>query len=808
MMKATAGTNGRLTRHTRNLRVSRLVAVSLIAMAAACASPEQKVERYSTEAAEFLKEGDLGKAYIQYQNALKINEEHVPSMLGLADIAEKRQDFQAMFGFLQNAIRLDPTQIDAHIKLGKLYLIGSDESTALEQAEKALEIDPDNIEAKALKSAVMLKIGDRPGALALAKEVLEVDPANAEAVTVVVTNFSVNGDWESALAELDRALALNPQVAILQLLRIHALKTLGRDDETRDAYANLIELFPEQAVYRRVYANELAKGKDFAGARKQLEAIVELEPENLSAKLDVIRIVKIGESTSAAEAVLTEYAAADSGNTDLQFALADFYIGEKNSPKAKAVLEKLAASKDNDIALRAKNKITSLLFGEGKQAEAEALIDEILKADERNTDGLLKRAALQIQADQFDQAIVNLRTVLDNNPDSYEAMLLMSAAFEKQDNFSFAQAQLAKAFEASKKNAQVANQYSRFLLRRKNLARAEEVLVDSLAVNPGNVVNLRLLASIRLTQQDWRGAEEVGVMLENAGDGSALAANIKSAAYIGLDDFDSVIDTLSARNQNAPLDAQPLTALVGAYIRQERTDEAKDLLQRMLQDDPDNYTAQVLLARVFAAQKDKANFESTLVSATEKNSDRPEAYEMLYRSYLADGRRDEAAALIDGGLRASPDNEALKVFKADVLLTQGDREGALALYSELIRARPNDRIIANNFVSLSSDMRLDEASIARALEVAKAIESLENPFYRDTVGWAYYRAGQYGKALEYLTQAAAGAEGNAEILYHLGAAQQASGDSAAARETLEKALSTGGANFIFADEVRSLLAAL
>ena len=93
-------------------RAFRLIAVSMLALAAACASPEQKVERYSQEGAEFLEEGDLPKAYIQFQNALKIDEAHVPSLIGLAEIAEERKDFQALFGILQNIVRLDAAQID------------------------------------------------------------------------------------------------------------------------------------------------------------------------------------------------------------------------------------------------------------------------------------------------------------------------------------------------------------------------------------------------------------------------------------------------------------------------------------------------------------------------------------------------------------------------------------------------------------------------------------------------------------------------------------------------------------------------
>ncbi len=807
-MTATSGGETRIKRSAFSWKVSRFLAVSTLALAAACASPEQKVERYSTDAAEFLENGDLGKAYIQYQNALKIDEAHVPSLLGLAEIAEQRQDFQAMFSFLQNVVRLDPTQIGAQIKLGKLYLIGSDETTALEQAEKSLALDPNSIEAKALKAGVLMKIGDRPGAVALAKEVIAEDPANPEAVTVIFTDYSLNGEWENALSESERALAVNPQMAMLQLLRIHALKTLGREDDIRNAYQEIISLFPDQPAYRRVYANELIQDRDYAGAREQLEAIVGIQPENFQAKIEVIRVIKIGESDAAAEAKLRDYIKAEPDNTQLQFALADFFIGDKEIDKARTALDPLTRSKDQDIALRAKNKISTILLSEGKKDEARTLIDEILAADERNTEALLRRSALQIDAEDYDQAIVNLRTVLDNSPDRADAMLLMSAAFERQDNFSFAQAEMTKAFEASKKDAKVGNQFARFLLRRKNTSRAEEILIDSLAAYPGDIENLRLLASIRLAQQDWRGAEEVGVLLEQAGDQNVLASSIKSAAYIGLEDFDSVIDTLTARNQDAPLSGQPLTALIAAYIRQERTAEAEELLTRMLDADPDNYAAQLLLARVYGTQKDAVKFESALNAAIESHPDRMEAYDMLYRSYLADGRRNMAADLIERGLRASPQNDALKVFKADVLLSQGDREGALAIYASLIDARPNDRIIANNFVSLSSDLHLDDASVARALEVAKTIESLENPVYRDTVGWAYYRAGQYDKALEYLTQAVAGSEDNAEMLYHLGAAQAASGDAVAAKSTLEKALSIGGDGFVYADETRALLGQL
>ncbi|WP_411816145.1 tetratricopeptide repeat protein [Hyphococcus sp. DH-69] len=785
-----------------------LLAVSALAMASACASPEEKAERYAKEGTEFLEEGDLAKAYIQFQNALKNNEEHVPTLLGLAEIAEQRQDFEAMFGFLQRAVRLDPTQIDAQIRLGKLYLISSDETSALEKAEKALELDPNSTDAKSLKAGILLKIGDNAGAVDLAREVLAEDPKNAEAVTVVVTDLSVKGDREGALAELEKALELNPQVAMLQLLRIHTLKSLGRNEEAHSAYADLIELFPNQSAYRRVYANELITRKEFDAAREQMEAIVELNPDSLEAKLDVIRIVKVAEGVDAAEAKLKSYIDAEPENTQLQFALADFYIGEGQQGKSDEQLKKLAESKDQDIAFRAKNKVAASYLSKGEIDKAKPIIDEILAADDRNTEALIKLAALQIDNEEYDEAIVNLRTALNNNPDAHDAMLLMSVAFERQDNFSFAQSELAKAYDKSKRDPKISNRYARFLLRRKNVDRAEQILEDSLASHPADIDNLQLLASIRLSRQDWRGAEEIATQIENYSNSGELSSSIKSAAYIGLQDFDSVINTLSAQAEDAPLKSRPLTALVSAYVKEERADEAKELLERILETDEDNYTARILLARVYTQQGNMDAYEQTLIDATEHDPSRAEAFELLYRTYLGDGRRDEAAALIERGLRANPESDALRVFKADVLLNQGNREGALELYDELIEARPTDRIIANNFVSLSSDLRTDAESIARALKVSEAIAEIENPYYQDTVGWANYRAGNYAKAVEHLTKAVDGAGNNAEMLYHLGAAQLANGDKEAAKTSLESALSAGGSGFRYENEVRGLLAQL
>lgn len=778
----------------------------LLSATAACSSPEERMENYTESGEEFLEEGDLGRANIQFQNALKINEEYVPALSGLVDIAEQKNDFKTMYGVLQRIIRLEPENLEAQIMMGKLYLVASDETAAIEHADKALAIDPNSIDATALKSAIQLKLGDTARAVELARKVIAEDPANPEAVTVLATERTLAGEYEEALAELDRAIAIKQDVAILQLLRISILTRLERTDEVRAAYAELIELFPEQSAYRRVYAIDLIESEEYDRAQVQLEKIAELEPESLDAKLDVIRIIKEQEGDVAATAKLKSYVDAEPDNTDLKFSFVSFLRQTGDAAGASDLLATLAQSEDMDIVLRAKNEIAGDHLRNRDLEEAKALIDEILVADERNTDALIKRAGLLIEDGEFDAAILDLRTALDNSPDSSEAMVLMALAFERQGNPSFARAEFAKGFEASDQNAKIGNAFAKFHLRQGDSERAETVLTDSLASNPGDLENLKLLAGVRLSQQNWRGAEEVAEIIDRLENENELAGRIKSAAYAGLGDYDRMIENLTAQNENSPLASRPLSTLVGAYLRSDRADEAQELLQRIIDTEEDDYAARILLAQVYGAKQQPQDAVDILTAATKNDPSRSQAFELLYRYYQRTGQSEKATTLIEEGLEAAPDNTALRVFQADGLLSAGRVDEAFELYGELVKERPDNRVVANNFVSLSSDLRQDAASIAKALEVARVLEDVDNPYFQDTVGWAYYRAGEFDKALEFLTQAAEGASQNAEIIYHLGAAYYAAGDIENAKTTLERALSTGGDNFRYADEINDLLA--
>lgn len=785
-------------------------AAVLLVFAAACSSPEERIEKHYASGVEYLDEGDLGRANVEFQNVLKIDEEHVPTLVGLVRIAEERKDFRAMFGTLQKIIRLDPENIGSLAKLGKIHLIASEESEAMEMADRALAIDPDYIDAMTLKAAVLLRVGDKNSALELARKVIEREPENAEAAVILASSKAQDGDIEGAIAEIDRSLALDPERAVLQLLRIRLLAQLERTDDVMAAYEELTRIFPDEPVYLRTYAAALIGKKDFGEALVQLREVVELTPDDLDAKLDVVRVVNASEGPQAAEEQLRSYVRDNPENEDLKFALTDFLLQERDVDAAISVVQPLTGDKDDAKSLRAKNKLANIYLRNDRLDDARSLTDEILAADENNSDALLRRAQFQISADQVDNAIANLRTVLSNDPDSYQAMMLMASAFERQGNRDFARSELSKALKASNDDARVANIFARFLIAENSVQRAAEVLEQSLAANPESTPNLELLARARLNLEDWRGAEEIAGILENMDQGGTnndAALNIRTFALSGLEEYDQVIDLLERQQaENEPLAASPLAALIRAYLVSERSDEAVATLEGVIASEPENYEARLLMARVLLLSEGPTErITSTLRQAIDIDAERPEAYVALYNIYRRNSDDAAARAAVDSGLSRIPDSNALRIYKADMVLADGEKEAALALYSDLVEELPNNLVVVNNFISLSSDLEPDQKEASERLQYLSALEGQDNPFFQDTIGWAHYRAGNYDRAVEALSRAAGGAGGNAEILYHYGAAKVAAGDVEGGRETLREALEVGGDQFEFADQVNAIL---
>lgn len=777
----------------------------MLSAATACASPEQKIERYTKSGYDYIEKGNPGKANVQFLNALKIKEDHVPALLGVAQLAENKQDFQTLFGILQQVIRLDPKNVEAQVKIGKLYLIGSEEADAMKAADAALAVDPSSLDAIALKAAVFLKLDDKTQAVELARQVLAKDAKNPEAVAVIASERLAANDPDSALKEVDRALKLDEKVPVLHLLRMQILSVQGKTDDILASFRRLIAIYPDAVAYRQLYARQLVDGKKLKEARAELVKIAQLSPGKIDPVLDVIRIDNAIGGKAAAAKTFKSYVEADPKNIELKFSYGAFLRQTEQFAESSALFEELAKNKDEGIAARAQNEIAAQRLVEGKIEEGRALIDSILVKDPRNTDALIKRAGLKIDDRQFDEAVNDLRAALVDKPDSTPAKLLMATAFERKGDLEFAKSEMAKAVDESKFDPAAANLFAKLLVRTNEAARAKEVLETSLKNFPGSVDNLKLLAATQLVLQDWNGAAATAKQIEAAAGADPTVTRILGAAYAGLNDFSGVIDQLGAENARQPLSGRPLATLVEAYIKDNRGAEAEQLLRGMIGKNPKSYDPRVLLAQILDQQKRYDEIESLLREAYAADKARPEAVENLYRVLRRENREAEILPTLDAIIAESSENFGARYMKADFLISTGQKEAAIAVYGDILERRPGDLIASNNYASLITEVRNDQASLARALEIAKPLADSQNPFFLDTLGWAQFRNGDLAGAQKTLENAVSLVEGFAEGHYHLGSVYLAAGDKLRGEAELKKALAASPTPEVAA-KARDLLA--
>ncbi len=162
-------------------------------------------------------------------------------------------------------------------------------------------------------------------------------------------------------------------------------------------------------------------------------------------------------------------------------------------------------------------------------------------------------------------------------------------------------------------------------------------------------------------------------------------------------------------------------------------------------------------------------------------------YEQLGISYYAQQRYQEAKHHLQRTLSMEPDLLRPKHFLAFVYDQLGRQDSAEVMYKELLQEVPDEPLYLNNLAYLYA---VQGKNLEIALEyVKKALERApNNASYLDTMGWVYYKMGQYEEAREYISEALNQDSTNAEVLDHMGDVYTKLGDQEMAQEFYRRAL--------------------
>jgi len=249
-----------------------------------------------------------------------------------------------------------------------------------------------------------------------------------------------------------------------------------------------------------------------------------------------------------------------------------------------------------------------------------------------------------------------------------------------------------------------------------------------------------------------------------------------------------------------------LSELIETQVAAGQTEQALTRVNEILRDEPDNKVAYDLLGIVQMARKDYAAAEAAFAKQVQSNPNNAMVYSQLSAARERQGNKAGAVAAYEQGLGVLKDDISLQIGLAGVYERQGDFEAAMGVYEKVIAKQPDNALALNNLAALLLDHRTDEQSLARAKELAAKLVPVQTTAVQDTVGWVYYRTGDYVKAIEVLERVVKAAPKIGVFHYHLGMAYAKAGDKAKAKAALSKALDLG--DFAEAEEARKTLSGL
>jgi len=156
------------------------------------------------------REGKTDIAQDLYNQVLKNNSNHSPSLNNIAVIFTNSKDYQKAKECFEKAISIDPNDVDAHNNLGNLFKELGESQKAKSCYEKTIELDPNNINALNNLAVIFKELGDYQKAKECFEKAIKINPNYSSALNNLGVIFKELGENQKAKDCFEKAIEINP----------------------------------------------------------------------------------------------------------------------------------------------------------------------------------------------------------------------------------------------------------------------------------------------------------------------------------------------------------------------------------------------------------------------------------------------------------------------------------------------------------------------------------------------------------------------------------------------------------------------
>lgn len=674
-------------------------------------------------------------------------------MSGLAALAEAQialRKFDDAGKTVQHLRRIAPNAVIGSYMSARLALVKNDPATAVTEMQKVVSAAPQFMAGRFLLAQALLASGSFAQAETELQAVLESNPDNVEARKLLADAQIRAGRPQAAVDSLFPAIQANttdPQVYSLY----GRAKFEEGDRESAQLFweRSLAAAGDDPGMKLSLAGSYIAAGD----SRRALELLATVPDEQGGARKKQLQLIAMatGKDPALAREEVAALVQRNPGDVQLLGLAASWLISQKQYDQARGYLGAALKEKPDDVASLV--TLARLEVAQKNNAAAEAALQKVLKANPNN--GAALQGLAQLAAAQGDKAGAErwLQEWRTRDPKSAEARLILARQALASKDTDQGNKLIDEAIAVAPKQAGVANAAGEVLMEAGRYEEALKRFRDAIELSP-----------------------ESPEFLFNAAR-AQLALNQRQAAR------DSLGKALSIRPDWVPA----VVLLAEIDVGDGRFDAALAAAEKLKKVPGTQAFGFTLEAQIRLQQKDYGAADRALAEAYRLTPTAETAFQRA--GVRRAGKLPNPDEPLRAWLERQPQDARARFLLGESLQAQGDRAGAIREYEKGLEAAPNDPALLNNLAWLYS-----EAGDKRAEAVAsKAYAAAPTAWpIADTYGWILVRSGKASEGLKILQQVSEKSGNNPEVLYHLGVAQAKSGDPAAAKATLAKAVAGAG----------------
>lgn len=498
-------------------------------------------------------------------------------------------------------------------------------------------------------------------------------------------------------------------------------------------YQEVLSIDPNAGVYYALGKNYMQLNK-LPQALNHARQAVALEPANSEYNKLLAEIYVNANYPDSAETVYARIISNDSSDSDALYNLAFLY--ERSKPmQAVGIYKKLidVVGPEWNILVR----MAELYERLGKLEESIATLENLLEIDPSNTELQKLLTEQYIKASKFDQAMKNADELSRLFPEDLSLKELRAQIFMAKDDWKSA----SKEYEE--------------LMNSNGIPFEAKMRIGSAYLN-------RSLQDSTILPV----AQKMFILLDR--DTTAWQVKmVLGEIAMQLKDDSSAQHYLKQVTELAGWNADAFVRLGGLYFDNKRYSDAVSLLGGAADNFPDNFVINLILGLSYSQMNNFSGAEPYLKKAVELNSRDITALSAYGFSLNQLKKTDESVKYIKKALEIAPDNVDLLgtlglIYNAQKKWAQCD-----SAYVRALELDSSNTLVLNNYAYSLAERGI---KLNEALEMVQRAVSEDpmNSSYLDTIGWVYYRLGDFKLAESYISKAIDLDTSNATLLEHMG----------------------------------------